>query len=259
MKILKLVTALLVAVNLYAKSDEKTIIIGATPVPHAEILEEVVKPILAKEGYSLEVKIFNDYVLPNLATEQGDLDANYFQGLPYMKAFNKDNNTHIVPTAGVHVEPMGIYSKKIKSLDELKNGDIVAISNNAADSTRSLNLLEKAGIIKTKDLEYKSPHDITENPKNLKFVEMESALTPRALNDATIAFININYALDAGLKPVEDALLLEGKDSPYTNYVAVKAGNEDLPKIKALDNAILSDEVREFIKSRYKGAVIPSF
>ncbi|MGG7073163.1 MetQ/NlpA family ABC transporter substrate-binding protein [Campylobacter sp. 9BO] len=259
MKILKLATALLVTVNLYAKSDEKTIIIGATPVPHAEILEEVVKPILAKEGYRLEVKIFNDYVLPNLATEQGDLDANYFQGLPYMKAFNKDNNTHIVPTAGVHVEPMGIYSKKIKSLDELKNGDIVAISNNAADSTRSLNLLEKASIIKTKDLEYKSPHDITENPKNLKFVEMESALTPRALNDATIAFININYALDAGLKPVEDALLLEGKDSPYTNYVAVKAGNEDLPKIKALDNAILSDEVREFINSRYKGAVIPSF
>ncbi|CAD7286841.1 MetQ/NlpA family ABC transporter substrate-binding protein [Campylobacter suis] len=259
MKILKLATALLVAVNLYAKSDEKTIIIGATPVPHAEILEEVVKPILAKEGYRLEVKIFNDYVLPNLATEQGDLDANYFQGLPYMKAFNKDNNTHIVPTAGVHVEPMGVYSKKIKSLDELKNGDVVAISNNAADSTRSLNLLEKAGIIKTKDLEYKSPHDITENSKNLKFVEMESALTPRALNDATIAFININYALDAGLKPVEDALLLEGKDSPYTNYVAVKAGNEDLPKIKALDKAILSDEVREFINSRYKGAVIPSF
>lgn len=259
MKFLKITAALLVALNLYAKSDEKTIIIGATPIPHAEILEEVVKPLLEKEGYKLEIKVFNDYVIPNIATEQGDLDANYFQGLPYMKAFNKDNKTNIVPTVGVHVEPMGIYSKKIKSLDELKNGDIVAISNNGADSTRSLNLLEKAGIIKVKDVEYKNPHDIIENPKNLKFIEMESALTPRALNDATIAFININYALDAGLKPVEDALLLEGKDSPYTNYVAVKAGNENLPKIKALDKAILSQEVKDFIIKRYNGAVIPSF
>ncbi|MBE3605628.1 MetQ/NlpA family ABC transporter substrate-binding protein [Campylobacter sp. RM13119] len=262
MKISKLLLPLAsisLALSLNAAGDAKTIIIGATPVPHAEILEEVVAPLLAKEGYKLEIKVFNDYVIPNLATEQGDLDANYFQGLPYMKAFNKDNKTHIVPTAGVHVEPMGIYSKKIKSLDELKNGDIVAISNNSADSTRSINLLEKAGIIKANNSEYKSPLDIVENPKNLKFKEMESAQTPRALDDVTIAFININYALDVGIKPTQDALLLEGKDSPYTNFVAVKDGNENLPKIKALNKAILSPEVKEFIINRYKGAVIPSF
>lgn len=260
MKNLKfLLAGALFALNLQAAGDEKTIVIGATPVPHAEILEEVVAALLAKEGYKLEVKVFNDYVIPNLAVEQGDLDANYFQGLPYMKSFNKDNDTHIVPTVGVHVEPMGIYSRKIKKLDELKDGDKVAISNNTADSTRSINLLEKVGIIKAKDGEYKSPHDIVQNPKNLKFIEMESAQTPRALDEVAIAFININYALDVGLKPTQDALLLEGKDSPYTNYVAVKAGNENLPKIKALDKAILSPEVKKFIEDRYKGAVIPSF
>ncbi|MCD8213729.1 MAG: MetQ/NlpA family ABC transporter substrate-binding protein [Campylobacter sp.] len=259
MKFTKLILIGALALGLNAADKEHTIIVGATPVPHAEILEEVVKPLLAKEGYTLEVKVFNDYVIPNLATQQGDLDANYFQGLPYMKAFNKDNKTNIVPTVGVHVEPMGIYSRKIKSLNELKNGDLVAISNNAADSTRSLNLLEKAGIIKVKDGEYKSPLDIVQNPKNLKFKEMESAQTPRALDDVTIAFININYALDVGLKPTKDALMLEDKDSPYTNYVAVKAGNEELPKIKALNKAILSPEVKEFIINRYQGAVIPSF
>lgn len=259
MKLSKILLASVLTLSLNAADKDKTIIVGATPVPHAEILEEVVKPLLAKEGYTLEVKIFNDYVIPNLATEQGDLDANYFQGLPYMKAFNKDNKTNIIPTAGVHVEPMGIYSKKIKSLNELKDGDIVAISNNSADSTRSLNLLEKAGIVKVKPGEYKAPIDIIENPKNLQFKEMESAQTPRSLDDVTIAFININYALDVGLKPTQDALLLEDKDSPYTNYVAVKAGNENLPKIKALDKAILSPEVKKFIEERYKGAVIPSF
>ena len=148
MQFSKILLGALLASGLYA--SDKTITVGASPVPHAEILEEVVKPILEKEGYKLEVKIFNDYVIPNLAVENGELDANYFQGLPYMKSFNKDKGTHIVPTVGVHVEPMGAYSKKIKSLDELKNGDIIAISNNAADSTRSINLLEKAGIVKAK-------------------------------------------------------------------------------------------------------------
>ena len=257
MKFSKILLGALLASGLYA--NDKTITVGASPVPHAEILEEVVKPILEKEGYKLDVTIFNDYVIPNIAVENGELDANYFQGLPYMKSFNKDKGTHIVPTVGVHVEPMGAYSKKIKSLDELKDGDIIAISNNAADSTRSINLLEKAGIVKAKEGEYKSPLDIIENPKNLKFKEMESAQTPRSLDDVALAFINVNYALDVGLKPTKDALILEDKDSPYTNYVATKAGNENSPKIKALDKAILTPEVKDFIVKRYQGAVIPSF
>ncbi|MBR8462813.1 MetQ/NlpA family ABC transporter substrate-binding protein [Campylobacter sp. faydin G-24] len=259
MKISKVLLLPLLTLWLNAAGDEKTIIIGASPVPHAEILEEVVAPLLAEDGYKLIIKIFNDYVIPNLAVEQGDLDANYFQGLPYMKSFNKEKGTHIVPTVGVHIEPLGIYSKKIKSLNELKNGDIVAISNNVADSTRSINLLEKVGLVKAKDGEYKSPLDIIKNPKNLKFKEMESAQTPRSLSDVTIAFINVNYALDVGLSPTNDSLLLEGSESNYVNYVAVKEGNENLPKIQALNKAILSSKVKEFILSRYKGAAIPAF
>ena len=249
----------LVALSLtVAANAAEKIVVGATPVPHAEILE-VAKPILAKDGFTLEIKEFNDYSTPNLATEDGDLDANYFQHLPYLEEFNKNKGTHLVKTAGVHLEPMGVYSKKIKDIKELKDGSTVAIPNDPTNESRALDVLASAGLIKLNDNPLKTPLDITENPKKLKFEEIESAQVPRTLDDVTIAVINTNYALNANLNPTKDALVLESKDSPYTNYIVVKAGNENSPKIKALDKAVTSPEVKKFIEEKYKGAIIPSF
>jgi len=258
MKFSRILLGALLAVNLNAADKAKTIVVGATPVPHAEILETM-KPLLAKEGYALEIKEFNDYSTPNLATEDGDLDANYFQHLPYLEEFNKNKGTHLVKTVGVHLEPMGVYSKKIKDIKELKDGSTVAIPNDPTNESRALDVLASAGLIKLNDNPLKTPLDITENPKKLKFEEIETAQVPRTLDDVAIAVINTNYALNANLNPTKDALVLESKDSPYTNYVATKAGNENSPKIKALDKAILTPEVKDFIVKRYQGAVIPSF
>lgn len=255
----KLLTSSLVAVALavFANGAEK-IVVGATPVPHAEILE-VVKPILAKEGFTLEIKEFNDYTVPNLATEDGDLDANFFQHLPYLNEFNKNKGTHLVKTVGVHLEPMGVYSQKIKNINELKEGDTVAIPNDPTNESRALDVLASAGLIKLNDNPLKTPLDITENPKKLKFSEIETAQLPRTLDDVTIAVINTNYALNAKLNPTKDALVLESKDSPYVNYVVVKAGNENSKKTKALDKAINSPEVKTFIEKKYEGAILPAF
>ena len=238
----------LVALSLtVAANAAEKIVVGATPVPHAEILE-VVKPILAKDGFTLEIKEFNDYSTPNLATEDGDLDANYFQHLPYL-----------VKTVGVHLEPMGVYSKKIKDIKDLKDGSTVAIPNDPTNESRALDVLASAGLIKLNNNPLKTPLDITENPKKLKFEEIETAQVPRTLDDVAIAVINTNYALNANLNPTKDALVLESKDSPYTNYVVVKVGNENSPKIKALDKAVTSPEVKKFIEEKYKGAIIPTF
>lgn len=255
----KILLSSLVALSLsvFANAAEK-IVVGATPVPHAEILE-VVKPILAKEGYTLEIKEFNDYTIPNLATQDGDLDANYFQHLPYLNEFNKNKGTNLVKTVGVHLEPMGVYSKKIKNLSDLKDGSTVAIPNDPTNESRALDVLASAGLIKLNDNPLKTPLDITENPKKLKFSEIEAAQLPRTLDDVTIAVINTNYALNAKLNPKNDALVLESKDSPYTNYVVVKAGNENNPKIKALNKAVTSEEVKKFIEKKYEGAILPSF
>ncbi|MDO5045828.1 MetQ/NlpA family ABC transporter substrate-binding protein [Campylobacter sp.] len=258
MKFSKILLGALLAVTLSSADKAKTIIVGATPVPHAEILE-VIKPLVEKEGFKLEIKEFNDYTIPNLATEDGDLDANFFQHLPYLNEFNKNKGTHLVKTVGVHLEPMGVYSKKIKSLDELKNGDTVAIPNDPTNESRALDVLASAGLIKLNDNPLKTPLDIVENPKNLKFSEIEAAQIPRTLSDVTIAVINTNYALNAKLNPSKDALALESKESPYTNYVVVKAGNENAVKTKVLDKAITSDEVKNFIKNKYEGAILPSF
>lgn len=258
MKFSKILLGALLAVTLSSADKAKTIIVGATPVPHAEILE-VVKPLVEKEGFKLEIKEFNDYTIPNLATEDGDLDANFFQHLPYLNEFNKNKGTHLVKTVGVHLEPMGVYSAKIKDLSELKNGDTVAIPNDPTNESRALDVLASAGLIKLNDNPLKTPLDIVENPKNLKFSEIEAAQIPRTLSDVTIAVINTNYALNAKLNPAKDALALESKDSPYTNYVVVKAGNENAPKIKALDKAINSAEVKKFIESKYEGAILPAF
>ncbi|RXK01094.1 methionine ABC transporter substrate-binding protein [Arcobacter sp. CECT 8986] len=264
--IFKLVLVALVALFLGACSDnekqkpqeKKVIKVGATPVPHAEILQEV-KKILAKEGYTLEIVEFTDYVTPNIAVEEGELDANFFQHVPYMEEFNKNKNTHLVATAKVHLEPMGVYSHKIKSLTEIKEGDTIAVPNDPTNESRALDILQREGLLTFKDVELKTAKDILDNPKNLKIDELDAPQLPRVLDEVTAAVINTNYALLANLNPLKDALAIESKDSPYVNIIAVKKGNEDKAYIKALDKAINSDEIKNFIRTKYKGAIVEAF
>ncbi|WP_169776558.1 MetQ/NlpA family ABC transporter substrate-binding protein [Campylobacter mucosalis] len=259
MKILKLAIAFLTALNLNAKSDEKTIVVGVSPVPHAQILE-VVKPKLKEQGYELVISEITDYSIPNIATNDGDLDANFFQHQPYLDEQNKNLGLNLVKTLAVHVEPMGFYSNKIKNINELKDGSVVAIAHDPSNSNRALRILENAGLIKIdQSVKFASPHDITQNVKNLKFIEIEGALMPRTLHEVDLAAISTNFVLDMGLNPATDALLIENSNSPYANIIVTKSGNENSPKIKALNNAVRSDEVRNFIINRYKGAVIPAF
>lgn len=238
---------------------DTVITVGATPVPHAQILE-FIKPMLKKEGYDLKIRVFNDYIIPNKAVENGELDANYYQHLPYLKEFNLKNHTHLVPTVGVHIEPMCVYSKKIKNLNELKDNDSVSIPNDPTNESRALMLLQKAGLIKLDNSKgLLTPKDIVSNPKHLKIIELEAAQLPRTLADTTISVINTNYAINAGLNPLKDSLFTEDKNSPYVNYIVVKAGNQNEKKIKALDKAITSKAVREFILNKYHGAIVPAF
>ena len=236
------------------------IVIGATPVPHAEILE-VAKASLEAQGYELEIKVFNDYVLPNKALAYKDLNANFMQHEPYLREFNAMNGTRLEPVFGVHLEPMGAYSKSIKSLAELKDGDKIAIPNDPTNESRALDLLAKNGLIEldTK-VKLRTPMDITKNPKNLKFVELEGATLPRALDEVSLAVINSNFALNANLNPKSDSIISEDAiNNPYSNIVVVRADEVYGKKANALKNAILSDEVKKFINEKYKGAVIPSF
>ena len=236
------------------------IVIGATPVPHAEILE-VAKASLQAQGYELEIKVFNDYVLPNKALADKDLDVNFMQHEPYLREFNAMNGTRLEPVFGVHLEPMGAYSKSIKSLAELKDGDKIAIPNDPTNESRALDLLAKNGLIEldTK-VKLRTPMDITKNPKNLKFVELEGATLPRALDEVSLAVINSNFALNANLNPKSDSIISEDAiNNPYSNIVVVRADEVYGKKANALKNAILSDEVKKFINEKYKGAVIPSF
>ncbi|RUT51331.1 MetQ/NlpA family ABC transporter substrate-binding protein [Campylobacter fetus] len=255
----KLTIAALLASSLISAAFGEVIKVGATPVPHAEILE-FIKPELKKAGYDLEIKVFNDYVIPNLAVEDGDLDANFFQHIPYLNEFNANKGTHLVKTVGVHLEPMGVYSKKLKSLKDLKDGAIVSMPNDPTNESRALDVLVNAKLIEV-DLSAKlrTPLDITKNPKNLKFKEIEAATLPRTLDDVDIAVINTNFAMNANLNPTKDALLIESKESPYVNIVVIKDGNQNSKKIKALDNAINTDSVKKFISDNYKGAVVPAF
>jgi D-methionine transport system substrate-binding protein len=238
------------------------LIVAASPVPHAEILT-FVKDNLAKDaGLDLEVKEFTDYVTPNTATEDGSVGANYFQNQPYLDDFNKKNGTHIVPVVTVHLEPLGLYSDKFKSVGDLKSGATIAVPNDTVNEARALKLLAANGLITLKDGagNAATPSDITENPKKLKFKELEAAQTPRSLNDVDAAVINGNYAIEADLKPAEDALVLESaKDNPYGNFLAVKEGNEDDPRVKKLAELLTSAEVKTFIEDKYAGSVIASF
>ena len=234
--------------------------VAATPVPHAEILE-FVKPQLAEQGVELDVKVFTDYIQPNIQVDQKRMDANFFQHQPYLDEFNEGRGTNLVTVTGVHVEPFGAYSSKIESLDELKEGAVVAIPNDPTNGGRALLLLQKAGVITLKD-ESKitaTPRDIADNPKDLDFKELEAATLPRILNQVDLALINTNYALEAGLNPSEDALVIEGSESPYVNILVARPDNKDSEAMQKLAEALKSDAVRDFIMEKYEGAVVPAF
>ena len=259
MKKLLLLTALAAAFSTSAFANEK-LVVAATPIPHAEILE-LIKPTLAKEGVDLEIKVFTDYVQPNVQVAEKRLDANYFQTKPYLDNFNKGKGTNLVTVTGVHVEPFGGYSKKYKSIDELPDGATVALPNEGSNSGRALLLLQKAGVIKLKDPSnaLATPKDIAENPKHLKFKELESALLPLVLDQVDLDLINTNYALEAKLNPTKDALAIEGADSPYVNILVARPDNKDSAAMQKLAAALHSPEVKQFILEKYKGAVVPAF
>ncbi|AJC87587.1 MetQ/NlpA family ABC transporter substrate-binding protein [Campylobacter insulaenigrae] len=234
------------------------ITIAASPVPHAQILEQI-KPDLEQKGYKLEIKEFTDYVLPNLAVDGGEIDANFFQHTPYLEEFNKNKGTKLVKIAGVHIEPMAVYSKKFKSIDDLKDGATIAVPNDPTNESRALDIIERKGLVKFKDNALKTPLDITDNPKNIKFVELKAAQLPRALDDVDFAIINSNYALSANLNPAKDSILIEDGQSPYVNILVVKEGHENDAKIKALVESIQSQKVKDFINQKYDGSVLPAF
>ncbi|MFG2379232.1 MetQ/NlpA family ABC transporter substrate-binding protein [Streptomyces sp. NPDC048504] len=238
------------------------LVVAASPTPHAEILDYVKDHLAKKAGVDLEVKEFTDYVTPNTATEDGSVGANYFQNQPYLDDFNKKNGTHIVPVVTVHLEPLGLYSHKVKSADALKSGATIAVPNDSVNEARALKLLAANGLITLKSGvgNEATPADITENPKNLKFKELEAAQTPRSLDDVDAAVINGNYAISSGLKPAKDAIVLESAtNNPYGNFLAVKKGNEKDPRVKKLAKLLTSPEVKKFIEDKYAGSVIPSF
>ncbi|POX59232.1 metal ABC transporter substrate-binding protein [Streptomyces sp. Ru62] len=238
------------------------LVVAASPTPHAEILNFVKDKLAKKAGLDLEVKEFTDYITPNTATEDGSVDANYFQNQPYLDDFNKKRGTHIAPVVTVHLEPLGLYSHKVEKADALKSGATIAVPNDAVNEARALKLLAANGLIALKDGvgTEATPQDITKNPKDLKFKEVEAAQTARSLDDVDAAVINGNYAISAGIKPAKDALVLESaKNSPYGNFLAVKEGNEKDPRVKKLAKLLTSPEVKKFIEDKYQGSVIPSF
>lgn len=248
-KIIALSAAFLAATSLFAQTILK---VGATPEPHAELLN-LVKDDLKAEGIDLKVIEFTDYVTPNDAVESGDIDANYFQHLPYLESFNSEKGYHLVNAGGIHVEPFAVYSNKIKSLKDLKKKATIAIPNDPTNEGRALLLLESAGLITLKaDAGITAtPLDIAKNPLKLKFREIEAASLPRTLNDVDAAVINGNYAIPAGLSATKDGLFVEGSSSPYVNVIAVKSGNENKPEIKALVNALKSEKVKNYIAEKY--------
>ncbi len=232
--------------------------VGASPTPHAEILE-VVKPLLKEKGYELEIVEFDDYVLPNTSLAEGELDANFFQHIPYLEEMNKEKDLNLTYTKKIHIEPMGIYSEKNKSLDDLKDGAKISVPNDATNEARALQLLANNGIIEVADKELITAKDITKNPKNIEIVEVDAAQVPSTLQDVDFAVINTNFALNVGLNPTKDAIVIESNDSPYANILACREDNKDSEKVKALSEALTSDEVKTFIEEKYKGSIVPTF
>jgi D-methionine transport system substrate-binding protein len=240
--------------------NENTLIVAATAVPHAEILKQA-KPLLAKEGVDLQIKVFADYVQPNTQVAEKNIDLNYFQTKPYLDAFNRERGTQLTIITGVHIEPFGAYSHKYKSIDQLPDGASVTIPNDPSNNSRALLLLAKHGLITLKDPtdEMATLKDITANPKHLKFRELEAAMLPRTLDEVDLALINTNYALAAGLNPTKDALLIESKDSPYVNYLVGRPDNQNDPRVQKLARVLNSPEIKAFIEQKYHGAVLPAF
>lgn len=255
----KLLAAMAAVAALSAQANE-SLNVAATAVPHAEILE-FVKPQLTEQGVDLNVKIFTDYIQPNAQVAQKAMDANFFQHQPYLDEFNKGRGTDLVAVTGVHLEPLGAYSSKIKSLNELGNGANVVVPNDATNGGRALLLLQKYGLIRLKDQSniLATTKDIVENPKGLKIRELEAATIPRVLTQVDLALINTNYALEAKLDPSKDALFIEGNDSPYVNILVARPDNKDSPAMQKLAAALHSPELKQFITEKYKGAVLPAF
>lgn len=244
------------------KTDDKKITVAASATPHAEILEEA-KTLLKDKGYELEVKVFDDYVQPNNVVESGEFDANYFQHVPYLEQFNEEKGTHLVVAGKIHYEPFGIYPGTKKDLKDIAKGDKIAVPNDTTNEARALLLLQDNGIIKLKDGAgiKATVNDIEENPNNIEIVELEAAQVPRVVNEVAYVVLNGNYALEANYTVKKDALAYEKSDSEaaktYVNVIAVKEGNENSDKIKALVDVLKSDDIKDFINENYDGAVIP--
>lgn len=255
-----LTCALSLTFGLTSAFAAETLTVGASPVPHADLLK-VAQPKLAEKGINLKIVEFSDYVQPNLALADKDLDANFFQHLPYLQAFTKDRNLKLVSAGQVHIEPMGVYSSKVKSLNDLKNKAQIGIPNDPTNGGRALQVLASAGLIKMKDGVgvNGTPLDIVDNPKNIRIVEVEAATLPRALQDLDAAVINSNYALGVNLNPSKDAIAIESKDSPYANVVAVREADANKPEVKALMEALRSPEVKKYIEEKYNGTIVPAF
>lgn len=241
-------------------SEEQKLVVGCTAKPHAEILE-VVKPLLEKENIDLEIKVFTDYVLLNPALNDGQIDANFFQHIPYLDEYNAQHNTKLVWTVKVHNEPMGIYSKKLQKFDELKENAVIGIPNDATNGGRALMVLEKAGVLQLKEGAgvTATEKDVINNSKNLKIQMMDAAMLPRALEDLDLCVINSNYALEAKLVPTKDALFMEPKDSPFANVLVVRPEDKTKEGIVKLGKALQSEEVKAFLEETYKGNCIPAF
>lgn len=265
-KIYRTAAAVLFCAGLFASCGKKeknanVIKVGATPEPHAEMLN-LVKEDLKAAGYELQVVEFTDYVTPNEALENNEIDANFFQHLPYMNSFNKERGFHLVSAGGIHIEPIALYSEKAASLSELKNGAVIAIPNDPTNEGRALLLLQAAGLIELDEdagLEA-TPINIKSNPKNFKFNEIEAASLPRVLKDVDAAVINGNYAIPAGLVATKDGLFVEGSESPYVNIVSVRQGRENDPAILALIQALQSQKIKDWVSEKYKnGEVVVVF
>lgn len=255
----KFATALLISALPFFANANETIKVAASPVPHAEILEHA--QTLAPKDFNIDVVVVTDYVLPNIMLNEGEVDANFMQHQPYLDEFNKANDMTLVSVGGVHLEPLGGYSKKIKDVKDLPQNGKVAIPNDPTNGGRALILLHNNGVITLTDPTniLATIQDIKENPKNLSFVELEAPMLARTIDEVDLALINTNFALDADLNPVKDALIIEDKNSPYVNIVVVKDGNNEKENVKELMKILHSDEMKQFIETKYEGSIIPAF
>ncbi|MBX6395842.1 MAG: MetQ/NlpA family ABC transporter substrate-binding protein [Alicyclobacillaceae bacterium] len=240
--------------------DPNHLVVGVTAGPHEQIMEKV-KEVAAKDGLQIDIKVFSDYTMPNIALAEGDLDANSFQHKPFLDNFKETKKLDLTAVANTVTFPMGIYSKKIKHVQDLKEGDKVGLPNDPTNGARALLLFERAGMIKLNDgVGIKATvHDIKENPKKLQFVELEASQIPRQLDELAAAAINTNFAMEQGYVPTRDAIFLEPKDSPWVNVIAVRTENKDDPAVQKLIKAYHSDEVKKFIEEKFQGSVIPAW